>query len=505
MHSKVYSATLQGLKTYLVETEVDISSAEKLSIHIVGLGDATIQESKKRMLAAIRNSGINLPPRYITLNLAPADLRKIGTGFDLPMAIGMLDAIGAISLSTQYTKETIFIGELGLDGEIKPVPGIFSIALDAKKLGKIRLVMSSSSQINTPLEGIEIIQADCLYDLVNHYVGKNIIKPISITKSIPKLNELKIDFKDVRGQYQAKRALQIAAAGHHHSIMMGPPGSGKTMLAQRLQTIVPAMEFNEMLEVTRIHSASGHLGRNELMSSRPFRSPHHTISYGGLVGGGSKIQPGEITLSHKGILFLDEITEFTKKTLEVLRQPLEDKKITISRAATSLTFPADFLLVAAFNPCPCGFYGDGSSRCACPKISIDHYLKKLSGPFLDRIDIQLVLQAVTYQQSSTPNEKCSLEMSSEIELAIMRQVDRGIKNGDMDAAQVQKYCIVTPEAEKVIELAMDRLKLSMRGKHKILKVAKTIADIDDQDMIDASHIKEALSYRQIDQKLANIM
>jgi magnesium chelatase family protein len=504
MSSKIYSATLLGLETYIVEIEVDISHG-KQSINIVGLPDASIQESKKRIMAAIRNTSIILPDKYITLNLAPADLKKMGTGFDLPMAMGILHATGFIDIPKSFLEETLFIGEVGLDGSLKPTSGIFSIAVDAIKLGKKRIILPNSSSMTTSLDNLEILCVDNIMDLILYFKGKRELKPLGI-KPVNPTRDTSVDFSEISGQYMAKRALQIAAAGNHHSIFMGPPGSGKTMLAQRLPTIMPVMKFNEMLEVTRIYSSSGLLSRNEFISTRPFRSPHHTISYGGLVGGGSKITPGEITLSHKGILFLDEITEFTKKTLEVLRQPLEEKTITISRASSSLTFPADFLMVAAFNPCPCGFAGDATKRCACPKLLIDNYLKKLSGPFLDRIDLQLTLQPVHYSQTLNPTtNKSSEQMYKEMEHALAIQEKRGIKNGNMSVHDIQEYCKTTDEAQNIIKLAFDKLNLSMRGYHKILKVSRTIADIENKEMIEASHIKEALSYRQIDQKIANIL
>lgn len=504
MHSKLYSATLLGLETYQVEIEIDITDG-KPNIHIVGLADATIQESKKRIKAAIRNIGIILPEKYITLNLAPADLKKIGTGFDLPMALAILQGTNFIKIPQKYLNETLFVGELGLDGSLKSVPGIISIALDIEKLGKKRIIIPTSSSLSMPLDNIEVLCVSNLSNLIDHFHGEYDLVPLKKTV-ITKEYNYAIDFSEINGQYQAKRALQIAAAGNHHTIFMGPPGSGKTMLAQRLPTILSPLSHQEMLEITRIHSSNASGIRNELLIHAPFRSPHHTISYAGLVGGGSKIQAGEITLAHRGILFLDEITEFTKKTLESLRQPLESKIITVNRASTSLTFPADFLLIAAFNPCPCGFAGDSSKRCECHPVIINNYLKKLSGPLLDRIDLQLALQAVHYDQTLKKIEnKSSQQMFNEIKHALEIQKKRGIKNGNMSVQEIKKYCKITDDAESIIKLSFEKLNLSMRGYHKILKVARTIADIDSKDIIDASHIKEALSYRQIDQKIANIL
>jgi magnesium chelatase family protein len=508
MNSKIYSATLLGLDTYLVEIEADIIEGKK-QINIIGLTDYTIQESKKRIQSAIRNSGIVLPDQSITLNLAPASLKKTGTGFDLSLAISLLQVTKRITVDEKFLNETLFLGELGLDGSLKASHGIFSIALDAEKLKKKRLVVPSSAFINASLNNIEILCADTLSEIISYLNGAKKLKTLKTNHKIIQSKEFNIDFSEINGQIQAKRAMQIAAAGWHHSIFMGPPGSGKTMLAQRLQTIMNPLTANDMIEITRIYSSTGSLTQNDLITNRPFRSPHHTISYGGLVGGGSQIKAGEITLSHKGILFLDEITEFSKKTLEVLRQPLEEKVVTIARASSNITFPADFLLVAAFNPCPCGFagsIGNAQKRCSCPKLMIDNYLKKLSGPFLDRIDIQLTLQAVEYSETlQKSNNKTSKEMYQEIEYAIEIQKKRGIKNGNMGVKEIEQYCILTEDAQKIIKLSFEKLNLSMRSYHKILKVARTIADIDNKDIIDTSHIKEAFSYRQIDQKIMALL
>lgn len=505
MRAKIFSATIVGLETYLVEIEVDISRGRP-RIHIVGLAGVAIQESKKRIESSMRHINQLLPEATITLNLAPADLKKVGTGFDLPMAVAILHAITAVRITDKFLNETIFCGELGLDGSLKSVNGIFSIALDAKKMGKKRIVIPSSSEFTHTIDSLEVICVSNLSDLIKFFKGDIGITPLK-KGSPPRVINTTYDFSDIQGQYQAKRALQIAAAGYHHTIFMGPPGSGKTMLANRLIGIMPSMSFTEMVETTRIYSASGMLSRNELLIDRPFRNPHHTISYAGLVGGGSTITPGEVTLGHNGVLFLDEITEFSKKTLEVMRQPLEDKKVTIARASASISYPADFLLIAAFNPCPCGFSGDGTKRCACSKIIVESYLKKLSGPFLDRIDIQLSLHAVKYEDTIKDSSfnKTSAQMYGEIESAIDIQKKRGVKNGHMAIKHVQQYCKTTPAAEEVIKKAFDKLNLSMRGYHKILKVSRTIADIAGKEFIEDTHIKEALSYRQIDQKLANIM
>ena len=505
MSKKIISATVIGLETYLIDVEVDISQDGKAGIYVVGLPGLTISEGRKRITAAFRAMDIKLPKKNYTINLAPADIKKLGTGLDLAIAIALLRENRLYDFKNDLLDKTVFVAELGLDGTLRSIPETFSIVLDMLKLGMKRIVVANSSKLPGSIEGVEVFAASNIEEVIDHFTQTRFMKPLLVKKFIPCVDHI-IDFSDINGQYGAKRAMQIAATGHHHSIMMGSPGSGKTLIAQRLITIMPPMSFEEMMQSTRVHAASGALYKNSFVSSRPVRSPHHTISYAGLVGGGSKIQPGEITLSHNGILFLDEVTEFTKKTLELLRQPLESKTVTISRASDVLTFPADFLLVAAFNPCPCGFAGDGTRRCECPRLMIDNYLKKLSGPFIDRIDIQLVLPNVLYDQGNIKTtNKTSREMFEEMQLGLIRQERRGFRNGDMNLQQMKEYCNVTPEGEDIIKLAFDKLNLSMRGYHKTIKVARTIADLADSNEIEATHIKEALSYRQIDQKIASIL
>jgi magnesium chelatase family protein len=510
MHAKVFSAATVGIDAKIVEVEVDLALG-LIQFYIVGLPDTAIKESSKRIHTALKNSGIRLPAKRIIVNLAPADLKKEGTLFDLPIAVGILCADGHIELTQEFLQETLFLGELSLDGGVRGIKGALAVAYDAHLLGKKRLIVPKANACEAALiQGLEIIGVDSIEELVAHMRGERIIEPtrISLEQFVDEASKLlfedQVDFAHVKGQQHAKRALQIAAAGRHNIIFIGPPGSGKSMLARCLRTIMPPLTFDEILQTSKIYSVSGKLDDRSLVVQRPFRNPHHTISQAGLVGGGSYPQPGEISLAHNGILFLDELTEFKRTTLEVLRQPLEHHSVSIARAQQSITFPSSFLFIAALNPCPCGFWGDKRQSCTCSNQHIARYMEKLSGPLLDRIDLHVHVQSVDYStiKDSHVQSTSSAQLYVAVERAVARQHERfgnkNIFNSFMNPDMISRYCLLTPAAETVLKKAFDVLHLSMRGYHKILKVARTIADLQGVEYIDVAQIQEAVMYRSFD-------
>ncbi|HLI26710.1 MAG TPA: YifB family Mg chelatase-like AAA ATPase [Chloroflexota bacterium] len=502
MLAKVLTGAVVGLDGALVEVEVDIAQSGLPNFLVVGLPDAAVQEARERVRAAIRNSGLSFPLRRITVNLAPADLKKEGPSYDLPIAVGILLASGQLEAAVDGT---LFLGELSLDGALRHTPGMIALVALARERGLHTVyVPAIDAREATLLGGVRVMPVPTLGALVAHLRGEVPIAPAPDSDDLLAAADDPPggDLTDVRGQEHARRALEVAAAGGHNLLMSGPPGAGKTLLARALPSILPRMTREECLEVTRIYSVAGLLPPEQpVIHHRPFRAPHHTISHAGLVGGGRWPRPGEISLAHRGVLFLDELPEFGQAALELLRQPLEDGVVTISRAQGSVTFPAKTMLVGAMNPCPCGFYGDSQRACTCSESAVTRYQKRLSGPLLDRIDIHLEVPRVEYEKLTADRAgEPSRVVRARVEAARARQRQRlagtGLTcNADMGPGHVRKLCVLDQPAQAVLRAAMQHLHLSARAYHRVLKLARTIADLAGAEVIGAAHVAEALQYR----------
>lgn len=507
MFSRINSMGIFGMNSYMVQVEADISQGLP-RFDIVGLPDAAVSESKSRVHAAIKNIGFAFPVSRITINLAPADTKKEGSLYDLPILIALLRAGKQLDCDTH---SCAFIGEVSLDGFVRSVNGVLPMVIAAQKAGiKTVFVPAGNAAESSVVKGIDVIPVGKVEDLIKHLRGEEAIEPVRFGNFRDSYapSDFAPDFRDVKGQAEVKRALEIAAAGGHNIIMVGPPGSGKSMLAKRLPSILPDMTFEESLETTKLYSVAGALPDGvSLITQRPFRSPHHTVSPAGLSGGGTIPRPGEISLAHNGVLFLDELPEFSRQTMEVLRQPMEDSKITISRVSASLSYPCSTMVVCAMNPCPCGYYGHPTRKCTCSPQAVQRYLSKLSGPLLDRLDIHIEVPPVEFSSlSGTADEECSADIRKRVNAAREIQTERlrgsGIScNAKMDAAQTKKFCRPTAEGLMLLEKVFEKLELSARAYDKILRIARTIADLDGSDSVNSDHISQAVQYRSLDRTL----
>ena len=508
MLARILSGAVQGVDAFLVDVEVDISSGLP-AMNVVGLPEGAVREGRERVTAAIHNAYLTIPPRKVTINLAPADVPKNGSAFDLPIAIGILTASGEVP---ELQKPTCLLGELGLDGEIRPVRGVLSVALRCRAEGITNLIVpAANAREAAVIEELEVFGARSLREVLGWLRGEAVPARVSVTAIHLAASEqpaFDLDYSDVKGQEQARRALEVAAAGQHNLLMIGPPGAGKSMLARRLPSILPALSHSEALDVTRIHSVAGRLRPGQaLVLTRPFRAPHHTISDAGLVGGGSAPRPGEVSLAHRGVLFLDELAEFRRHVLDALRQPVEDGVVTIGRARHVVTYPAQFMLAAAMNPCPCGFYGVAQAACTCATHQVERYMSRVSGPLFDRIDVQVVVPAVSaHDLTARTGGESSAAMRARVECARERQLERfreraGVyANAHMSPRDIREVCAIDARSEDLLRAAIQKLGLSARAYHRVLRLARTVADLVGEDRVGPIHVAEAIHYRSLDRR-----